>query len=184
METYFLGLWKLTRGNLHSPLWLSTISSVVCTDVCVSVCVCVCVCVRVSDCTQFLMLPQFSLEIGFTMSCVPALEPLIIVFVWHREGGREGGNRNNYIGLHKDSERTITWDGLSSFVCSSSSSFTSFKQISSGPGITFSGSPVVNVGIFSPSVYCVEATSVLTGLFGRAFCVCVSFDGCNRVAMS
>ena len=30
----------LTRGNLRSPLWLSTISSVVCTDVCVSVCVC------------------------------------------------------------------------------------------------------------------------------------------------
>ena len=89
MKTDFPGLWKLTRGNLHSPLWLSTISSVVCTDVCVSVCVCVCVCVRVSDCTQFLMLPQFSLEIGFTMSSVPALEPLATVFVRHRKGGRE-----------------------------------------------------------------------------------------------
>ena len=56
---------------------------------CVRMYVCPCVCVSVSDYARFLVLSLFWLEIGFTMSSVPALEPLATVFVRHREGGRE-----------------------------------------------------------------------------------------------
>ena len=147
--------------------------------------VCPCVCVSVSDYARFLVLSLFWLEIGFTMLSVPALEPLATVFVRHREGGREQKQLSR-LAQRLGEDDHVGWPVKFCVLFFFVIRFVQADWFRTGDRFFwFTGRECGDTrSLRILCRICVEGTSGLSGWFGRAFCVCVSFAGCNRVAMS